>query len=151
VPLPFSALFRHLTSLQVICDSVTYTEHAKRKTVTSLDVVYTLKRSGCTLYRYVFYSQLSAAYSLNPFPQFWHMILFAIHSHVIYQSLSRYLGSCPIYEYAHLFTLSTHFNNINLSIQEFRLRCSGIVMLSRRKCKERMTRRKCNRIRQFGY
>ncbi|KAJ7252790.1 hypothetical protein B0H12DRAFT_1117854 [Mycena haematopus] len=31
-------------------DSVTYTEHAKRKTVTALDVVYALKRSGRTLY-----------------------------------------------------------------------------------------------------
>jgi hypothetical protein len=30
----------------VIRDSVTYTEHAKRKTVTSLDVVYALKRAG---------------------------------------------------------------------------------------------------------
>jgi len=42
----------HLThrSLQVIRDSVTYTEHAKRKTVTALDVVYALKRSGRTLY-----------------------------------------------------------------------------------------------------
>uniref|UniRef100_A0A8D2J5V1 Histone H4 n=1 Tax=Varanus komodoensis TaxID=61221 RepID=A0A8D2J5V1_VARKO len=28
----------------VICDAVTYTEHAKRKTVTAMDVVYTLKR-----------------------------------------------------------------------------------------------------------
>ena len=36
--------------LQVIRDSVTYTEHAKRKTVTALDVVYALKRSGRTLY-----------------------------------------------------------------------------------------------------
>jgi hypothetical protein len=27
-------------------DAVTYTEHAKRKTVTSLDVVYALKRQG---------------------------------------------------------------------------------------------------------
>ncbi|CAK5274049.1 unnamed protein product [Mycena citricolor] len=32
----------------VIRDSVTYTEHAKRKTVTALDVVYALKRSGRT-------------------------------------------------------------------------------------------------------
>ena len=31
-------------------DSVTYTEHAKRKTVTSLDVIYALKRQGRTLY-----------------------------------------------------------------------------------------------------
>ncbi|KAI0667382.1 histone-fold-containing protein, partial [Trametes maxima] len=34
----------------VIRDSVTYTEHAKRRTVTALDVVYALKRSGRTLY-----------------------------------------------------------------------------------------------------
>jgi len=34
----------------VIHDSVAYTEHAKRKTVTALDVVYALKRSGRTLY-----------------------------------------------------------------------------------------------------
>jgi histone H4 len=38
------------TCTQVIRDSVTYTEHAKRKTVTALDVVYALKRSGRTLY-----------------------------------------------------------------------------------------------------
>ncbi|KAJ7811828.1 histone-fold-containing protein, partial [Mycena olivaceomarginata] len=34
----------------VIHDSVTYTEHTKRKTVMALDVVYALKRSGRTLY-----------------------------------------------------------------------------------------------------
>jgi histone H4 len=34
----------------VIKDSVTYTEHSKRKTVTALDVVYALKRQGKTLY-----------------------------------------------------------------------------------------------------
>ena len=34
----------------VIRDSVTYTEHARRKTVTALDVVYALKRQGRTLY-----------------------------------------------------------------------------------------------------
>jgi len=37
----------------VIRDAVTYTEHAKRKTVTSLDVVYALKRQGRTLYGFV--------------------------------------------------------------------------------------------------
>ena len=31
-------------------DSITYTEHAKRKTVTAMDVVYALKRQGRTLY-----------------------------------------------------------------------------------------------------
>ena len=34
----------------VIRDAVTYTEHARRKTVTAMDVVYALKRQGCTLY-----------------------------------------------------------------------------------------------------
>jgi histone H3/H4 len=35
---------------QVVKDAVTYTEHARRKTVTALDVVYALKRQGRTLY-----------------------------------------------------------------------------------------------------
>ena len=34
----------------VIRDAVSYTEHAKRKTVTAMDVVYALKRQGRTLY-----------------------------------------------------------------------------------------------------
>ncbi|XP_068626799.1 histone H4-like [Battus philenor] len=34
----------------VIRNAVTYTEHAKRKTVTAMDVVYALKRQGRTLY-----------------------------------------------------------------------------------------------------
>jgi histone H4 len=34
----------------VIADAVTYTEHARRKTVTTMDVVYALKRHGRTLY-----------------------------------------------------------------------------------------------------
>jgi histone H4 len=34
----------------VIRDAITYTEHAKRKTVTAMDVVYALKRQGRTLY-----------------------------------------------------------------------------------------------------
>lgn|SRR3989338_6011400 len=34
----------------VIHDAVTYTEHARRKTVTAMDVVYALKRQGRTLY-----------------------------------------------------------------------------------------------------
>ncbi|XP_067881569.1 histone H4-like [Heterodontus francisci] len=36
----------------VIRDAVTYTEHAKRKTVTAMDVVYALKRQGRTLYEF---------------------------------------------------------------------------------------------------
>ncbi|XP_006888695.1 PREDICTED: histone H3.1-like [Elephantulus edwardii] len=42
IPLPRSE--------NVIRDAVTYTEHAKRKTVTAMDVVYALKRQGRTLY-----------------------------------------------------------------------------------------------------
>lgn len=34
----------------VIRDAVAYTEHARRKTVTALDVVYALKRRGHTIY-----------------------------------------------------------------------------------------------------
>ncbi|XP_062051340.1 histone H4-like [Lepus europaeus] len=34
----------------VIRHTVTYTEHAKRKTVTAMDMVYALKRQGHTLY-----------------------------------------------------------------------------------------------------
>jgi histone H4 len=34
----------------VIRDAVTCTEHARRKTVTALDVVYALKRQGRTIY-----------------------------------------------------------------------------------------------------
>jgi histone H4 len=34
----------------VIRDSVTYTEHARRKTVVAMDIVHALKRRGNTLY-----------------------------------------------------------------------------------------------------
>jgi histone H4 len=34
----------------IIRDAVTYTEHARRKTVTAMDIVYSLKRQGRTLY-----------------------------------------------------------------------------------------------------
>lgn len=34
----------------VVRDAVTYTDHARRKTVTAFDVVYALKRQGRTLY-----------------------------------------------------------------------------------------------------
>ena len=36
--------------VNIIRDAVTYTEHAKRKTVTPMDVVYALKRQGQTLF-----------------------------------------------------------------------------------------------------
>ena len=34
----------------VLKDTITYTEHCKRKTVTALDVVYALKRQGKPIY-----------------------------------------------------------------------------------------------------
>ena len=34
----------------IVKDSVTFCEHARRKTVTALDVVYALKRQGRTIY-----------------------------------------------------------------------------------------------------
>jgi len=34
----------------IVRDATTYTEHAKRKTVTAMDVVFALKRQGRTLY-----------------------------------------------------------------------------------------------------
>ena len=34
----------------VIRDAVTYTDHANRKTLTALDVVFALKRMGKTIY-----------------------------------------------------------------------------------------------------
>jgi len=37
---------------RIIKDAVTYTEHARRKTVTAMDVVFALKRAGRTLYGY---------------------------------------------------------------------------------------------------
>ncbi|KAM9117567.1 uncharacterized protein ACDP82_016987 [Pangshura tecta] len=36
----------------VICYAVTYTDHAKQKTVTAMDVVYALKPQGRTLYSF---------------------------------------------------------------------------------------------------
>ena len=38
----------------IIRDSVTYTEHGKRKTVTAMDVVFALKRQGRSLYGFGF-------------------------------------------------------------------------------------------------
>lgn len=36
----------------VVSDSVSYTEHAKRRTVTALDVVYALRKRGKAIYGY---------------------------------------------------------------------------------------------------
>jgi histone H3/H4 len=34
----------------IIRDAVTFTDHARRKTVTAMDIVYALKRQGRTIY-----------------------------------------------------------------------------------------------------
>ncbi|KAJ7983437.1 hypothetical protein DPEC_G00378600, partial [Dallia pectoralis] len=61
----------------VIRDAVTYTEHAKRKTVTAMDVVYALKRQGRTLYgraakrRFLFgpfYLEPKGSFKSHPYP-----------------------------------------------------------------------------------
>ena len=44
-----SALIRGFLE-NVVRDAVVYTEHARRKTVTAMDVVYALKRQGRSLY-----------------------------------------------------------------------------------------------------
>ena len=50
----------------VIRDAVTYTEHAKRKTVTSLDVVYALKRQGRTYLQIpIFYGPANTWYKAH--------------------------------------------------------------------------------------
>ena len=43
---PFCAVFLE----NVIKDAVVYCEHARRKTITAMDVVYALRRQGRTLY-----------------------------------------------------------------------------------------------------
>ncbi|KAG6740762.1 hypothetical protein POTOM_056231 [Populus tomentosa] len=50
----------------VIRDAVTYTEHARRKTVTAMDVVYALKRQGRTLYGFNLLIQFLKLGSLCP-------------------------------------------------------------------------------------
>ncbi|KAD6794935.1 hypothetical protein E3N88_05831 [Mikania micrantha] len=49
----------------VIRDAVTYTEHARRKTVTAMDVVYALKRQGRTLYGFGVQSRSAILTQIN--------------------------------------------------------------------------------------
>ncbi|KAE8223330.1 hypothetical protein CF319_g3629 [Tilletia indica] len=51
----------------VISDSICYTEHANRKTVTSLDVIYALKRRGRTLSEDISRNMLRTSSSLTPY------------------------------------------------------------------------------------
>ena len=48
----------------VMRDAVTYTEHAKRKTVLATDVVYALKRQGRTLYGFGYWGTVQIPWSL---------------------------------------------------------------------------------------
>lgn len=75
----------------VIRDAVTYTEHAKRKTVTSLDVVYALKRQG-RKYTVLHLVQTKAKRSHRHFVRFWWLNLFSTYPHDIY----NYHGSPQI-------------------------------------------------------
>ena len=52
----------------VIRDAVTYTEHAKRKTVTSLDVVYALKRQGRKSFASVLCPQHASNFAFFRYP-----------------------------------------------------------------------------------
>ncbi|KAG2405977.1 Histone H4 variant [Vigna angularis] len=60
----------------VIRDAVTYTEHARRKTVTAMDVVYALKRQGRTLYgfgelnmhKYIYTIKIRNRVEIQPVP-----------------------------------------------------------------------------------
>merc|ERR1711862_1092603 len=54
-------------------DTITYTEHARRKTVTALDVVYALKRQGRTIYGFG-----SKKYVLLFFPTFVYSVFFSL-------------------------------------------------------------------------
>ncbi|CAK9314489.1 unnamed protein product [Citrullus colocynthis] len=57
----------------VIRDAVTYTEHARRKTVTAMDVVYALKRQGRTLYGFGVITTKSTDRRLSPSGQDFHL------------------------------------------------------------------------------
>jgi histone H3/H4 len=68
-------VLRHFLE-NVIRDSVTYTEHARRKTLTALDVVGALKRQGRTLYGFqtswIIFTPISSTPTLpwGAFPSF---------------------------------------------------------------------------------
>ena len=61
----------------VMRDAVTYTEHAKRKTVMATDVVYALKRQGKTLYGFGYWTELWAHWwSPNNFTVYCRTLIF---------------------------------------------------------------------------
>jgi histone H4 len=67
----------------VIRDSVTYTEHARRKTVTAMDVVYALKRQGKVSFTSTSFSNTVAFTKLTKYL----MILFTIVDIVRFRGL----------------------------------------------------------------
>jgi histone H4 len=73
----------------VIRDSVTYTEHARRKTVTAMDVVYALKRQGKTLYGKYFFVVASCMIYINVYFSFLHSLGFLIQDSEAKRILAR--------------------------------------------------------------
>ena len=58
----------------IVRDAVTYTEHARRKTVTAMDVVYALKRQGRTIYGF-------GAWSIN---RMYHFCIYSSITSILY-------------------------------------------------------------------
>nr|GEW62405.1 transposon TX1 uncharacterized [Tanacetum cinerariifolium] len=79
----------------VIRDAVTYTEHARRKTVTAMDVVYALKRQGRTLYAiYLELSVTMVSYRKQRAVRKVYTILLAKNG-VVWGHLQGHSESCP--------------------------------------------------------
>lgn len=76
----------------VIRDAVTYTEHAKRKTVTSLDVVYALKRQGRKYTNLQLFQAKANANNRYSIRFRWLNTLFSTYPHDIY----KYYGAPQI-------------------------------------------------------
>jgi hypothetical protein len=51
----------------VLRDAISYTEHAKRKTVTAMDIVYALKRQGRSIYGFGGFLKAGIIFPLNIF------------------------------------------------------------------------------------
>ena len=80
----------------VIRDSVTYTEHARRKTVTAMDVVYALRRQGKTLYgESHFRSTTSAIPRSFPLLPSHRIVVFALSFHRFRRLSTQTIGRMP--------------------------------------------------------
>lgn len=60
----------------VVKDSAVFAEHAKRKTITAIDVIYALKRSGRTIYGYGVWFSLHLFPFIKYFPTYHQIIYF---------------------------------------------------------------------------